>query len=130
MFFDATGTTDTSITGGPTTFQDVTYTWNFGDTGAYGTGTWAYGSNPGKNSKNTATGGTAAHLYVTSGTDTAYTATVTATDGTHTASCQVPVTAYDPAGAKGLCGHQDHVRGGCQYPRCGQRRLPRGGRQS
>src|ERR1700733_14397483 len=28
MFFDATGTTDTSITGNTTTFQDVTYTWN------------------------------------------------------------------------------------------------------
>ena len=59
---------------------------------------------PGHNSKNTATGGIAAHLYVTSGTDTPYTATVTATDGTNTASCQVPVTAYDPSGANGFAG--------------------------
>jgi hypothetical protein len=104
MFFDATGTTDTSITANTTTFQDVTYTWSFGDTGASGTGTWAYGSNPGHNSRNTATGGIAAHLYVTPGVDTAYTATVTATDGTNTASCQIGVTAYDPAGANGFAG--------------------------
>jgi hypothetical protein len=104
VFFDATGTTDTSLTGNTTAFQDVTYTWNFGDTGASGKGTWAYGANAGHNSKNTATGGIAAHLYVTSGTDTPYTATVTATDGTNTASCQVPVTAYDPTGAHGFAG--------------------------
>jgi len=104
VFFDATGTTDTSITGNTTAFQDITYTWNFGDTGASGSGTWTYGANAGHNSKNTATGGIAAHLYVTSGTDTPYTATVTATDGTNTASCQVPVTAYDPAGANGFAG--------------------------
>jgi len=102
MFFDATGTTDTSIAANTTTFQDVTYTWNFGDTGTSGTSTWAYGSNPGKNSRNTATGGIAAHLYVTAGTDTTYAATVTATDGTNTASCSVPVTAYDPSGANGF----------------------------
>ena len=47
VFFDATGTTDSAITGNTTAFQDVTYTWNFGDTGASGTDTWAYGSNPG-----------------------------------------------------------------------------------
>ncbi len=75
MFFDATGTTDTSVTGNATTFQHVTYTWNFGDFGASGMGVWAYGANAGHNSKNTATGGIAAHLYVTPGADTAYTAT-------------------------------------------------------
>src|ERR1700676_1993633 len=37
VFFDATGTTDTSIGGSDKTFRDVTYTWNFGDTGASGT---------------------------------------------------------------------------------------------
>jgi hypothetical protein len=104
MFFDATATTDTSLTGNTTAFQDVTYTWNFGDFGASGTGTWAYGANAGHNSKNTATGGIAAHLYVTPGTDTAYTATVTATDGTNTTSCQLGVTAYDPAGTHGFAG--------------------------
>jgi hypothetical protein len=103
VFVDATSTTDTALTK-TTPFQDVTYTWNFGDAGASGTGTWAYGSNPGRNSKNTATGAVAAHLYVVpdgSG-DTAYTATVTATDGTNTASCKLAVTAYDPAGSNGF----------------------------
>jgi hypothetical protein len=87
-------------------FQDVTYTWNFGDSGSSGTGTWAYGSNPNKNSKNTATGGVGAHLYtVPDGSgDTPYTATVTATDGKNTASCQLGVTAYDASGANGFSG--------------------------
>jgi hypothetical protein len=104
VFFDATGTTDTSLTGNTTAFQDVTYTWKFGDTGASGTGTWAYGSNSGHNSRNSATGGIAAHLYITSGADTPHTATVTATDGTNTATCSLLVTAYDPAGAHGFAG--------------------------
>ena len=104
MFFDATGTTDSAITGNTTAFQDVAYTWNFGDANASGTGTWKYGSNAGRNSKNSATGGVAAHLYVTPGADTAYTVTVTANDGTHTTSCQLGVTAYDPAGANGFAG--------------------------
>ncbi len=104
VFFDATGTTDSAITGNTTAFQDVTYTWNFGDTGASGTDTWAYGSNPGHNSRNSATGGVAAHLYVTTGVDTAYVATVTAHSGSNTASCQLGVTAYDPARSNGFAG--------------------------
>ena len=104
MFFDATGTTDSSINANTTTFQDVAYSWNFGDANPSGTGTWKYGSNGGHNSKNTASGGVAAHLYVTPGADTAYTVTVTANDGTNTASCQLGVTAYDPAGSNGFAG--------------------------
>src|SRR5882762_2967002 len=104
VFFDATGTTDTALTGKTTAFQDVTYSWNFGDTGASGTDTWAYGSNRGHNSRNTATGGVAAHLYDTPGVDTAYVVTVTAHNGTNTASCQLGVTAHDPAGANGFAG--------------------------
>ena len=104
VFFDATGTTDSAITGNTTAFQDVTYTWNFGDTGASGTETWAYGSHPGHNSRNSATGGVAAHLYQTVGVDTAYVATVTAHSGSNTASCQLGVTAYDPAGSHGFAG--------------------------
>ena len=72
---------------GKTAFQDVSYTWNFGDFGASGTDTWAYGANRGHNGRNTATGGVAAHLYVTPGADTAYTVTVTAHNGSNTASC-------------------------------------------
>ena len=104
VFFDATGTTDASLSGNSTTFQDVTYTWNFGDTGASGTNTWAYGANAGNSSRNSASGGVAAHLYVTPGADSAYTVTVTANDGTNTASCQLGVTAYDPSGSNGFAG--------------------------
>jgi hypothetical protein len=104
VFFDATGTTDSSLTGSATAFRDVTYTWNFGDSNASGTDTWTYGSNKGRNSRNSATGGVAAHLYVTPGTDTAYTVTVTAHSGANSASCQLGVTAHDPAGANGFAG--------------------------
>jgi hypothetical protein len=103
-FFDATGTTDTSLPEHTTAFQDVTYSWNFGDTGASGSGTWKYGSNAARNSMNSATGGIAAHLYIANGKDTQYTARVTATDGTNTASCQLVLTAYDPSGANGFPG--------------------------
>jgi hypothetical protein len=104
VFFDATGTTDSSITGNTTAFQDVSYSWNFGDTSASGADTWSYGSNAGRNSKNTATGGVAAHLYVTPGVDTAYVVTVTAHNGSNTASCQLGVTAHDPTSANGFPG--------------------------
>jgi hypothetical protein len=104
VFYDATATTDSSITGDTTVFQDVNFTWNFGDGGASGTSAWAYGSRPGINSRNVATGGVAAHLYITQGSDTTYTATVTAFDGTNTASCTLGVTAYDPSGSHGFSG--------------------------
>ena len=104
VFFDATGTTDTSMSGSGKTFRDVAYTWNFGDTGASGTDTWAYGANRGHNSRNTAIGGVAAHLYVTPGVDSAYVVTVTAHAGSNTASCQLGVTAHDPARANGFAG--------------------------
>ena len=105
VFFDATGTTDSAVKANASAFQDVQYSWDFGDTGASGTGgTWGYGSNPGRNSKNTASGGVAGHLYMTSGSDHSYTITVTANDGTNKASCQLGVTAYDPAGANGFAG--------------------------
>jgi hypothetical protein len=104
VFFDATGTTDSSLTANTTAFQDVTYSWDFGDAGASGSGTWKYGSNAGKSSMNAATGGVAAHLYITSGKDTPYTASVTATDGTNKASCHLALTATDPSGANGFPG--------------------------
>jgi hypothetical protein len=101
-FFDATATTDTAAA--RSVAQDVSFNWTFGDTGASGTGTWAYGSNPGVNSMNVGSGISTAHLYRTAGADTSYTATVTATDGTNTASCSLGVTAYDPNGANGFPG--------------------------
>jgi len=105
-FFDATGTTSSAVRSGGTSFQDVSYSWNFGDTGVSGSGTWAHGSHAGHNGKNTATGGVAAHLYITNGGDTTYPVTVTAYDGTNTASCSLGVTAYNPAGANGFPGNQ------------------------
>jgi hypothetical protein len=104
VFFDATGTTDSSISANTSAFQNVTYTWNFGDTNPSGTDTWPHGANAGRNSRNTATGGVAAHLYVTTGGDSAHTVTVTAHDGANTASCQLGVTAHEPSGSNGFPG--------------------------
>jgi hypothetical protein len=101
-FFDATATTDSAVA--MSVAQDVTFKWSFGDTGASGSGKWAYGANPSVNSMNSASGIVAAHLYRTAGSDTTYTATVTATDGTNTASCNIRVTAYDPDGSNGFPG--------------------------
>src|SRR5258708_24370816 len=53
---------------------------------------------PGVNARNKATGGIAAHLFITEGRDTKYTATVTVKNGTSTAVCGVGVTVYDPSG--------------------------------
>lgn len=101
-FFDATATRDIATANSVT--QDVVFTWHFGDQGRSGTGSWKYGSNPRGNSKDVGTGIVAAHLYVTAGTDTTYTATVVATDGPHTASCRLGVNVSDPSGAKGFPG--------------------------
>jgi hypothetical protein len=105
IFFDATTTTDTSIVGNTTVFQDVTFSWNFGDTLASGRGTWAYGSNPGGNSMNAATGAIAAHLFRTQGRDTKFTIVLTAKDlAGNTAVCGSGITAFDPNGANGFPG--------------------------
>ncbi len=101
VFFDATASSS-SATAKP--FSHIRYRWDFGDAGASGTGKWAYGSNPGRNSMNTATGAVAAHVYQTPGTDQVYTVTLTASDGTNSASCQMGVTAYDPSGSSGYPG--------------------------
>jgi hypothetical protein len=105
IFFDATTTTDSTIVGNTSVFQDVTFTWNFGDTLASGRGTWAYGSNPGVNSMNVATGGVAAHLFITQGRDTKFTVTVTAQDAAgNKAVCGLAVTAFEPTGTNGFSG--------------------------
>lgn len=96
-FFDATATTDSATLGGANTpFQDITYTWEFGDGLHSGTRTWAFGSNPNRNSRNAATGAVASHLYVTEGKNKNYTAIVTANDGTNIAQCGIGVQATDP----------------------------------
>ncbi len=100
VFFDATGTTDPTKTTRP--FHDLQYTWTFGDPA--GGATWANGSNPGKNSRNQATGPVAAHVFETPGT---YTVTATVTDGTNQASFKTTITVTDPnvvfKGANTIC---------------------------
>lgn len=99
VFFDASATTDAGITTRP--FHDLEYTWNFGDSSA---GTWANGAWPGVSSKNSATGPVAAHVFETPGT---YTVSVTAFDGTHTATTNTTITVQDPntvfAGTNTIC---------------------------
>jgi hypothetical protein len=102
VFFDASGTTDSAVK--TSVSQDVRFSWSFGDGGASGTGKWVYGSNAGANSTNAGNGIVAAHLYRTAGSDQSYTATVTANDGTNTASCSLGVTAYEPNGPNGFPG--------------------------
>jgi len=75
VFFDASATTATATT---RPFHDLEYQWNFGDAGS---GTWGQGTRPGVNSRNTATGPVAAHVYESPGL---YTVTLTVKDGTNT----------------------------------------------
>lgn len=123
VFFNATGTTDSNTLGGANNpFQDVTYSWDFGDSGASGTGTWSYGANPGGNSMNTATGAIASHLYIVPDGqgDTQFTAKLTAKDGANTVVCAAPViTVYDGSGSNGfpttatVCVFNTSVGSGC-----------------
>ncbi|MGE3532888.1 MAG: PKD domain-containing protein [Steroidobacteraceae bacterium] len=86
VFFDATATTHANPL--VKTFHDIQYQWNFADAGS---GNWTNGSRLG--SRNTATGPLAAHVFEAAGT---YNVTVTAFDGTNTATCQVQVVVDDP----------------------------------
>src|SRR5438309_1319360 len=108
VFFDATGTTDSSETSSP--FHDLDYAWNFGDPGA---GTWAYGSGNSvdscgggmggqqsycgaiwNTSKNLAYGATAAHVFEAPGN---YLVTLTVTGPSGPVSTQTTITVQDPA---------------------------------
>ncbi len=102
VFFDATGTSS-GATESP--FRHIFYEWNFGDQGESGSEPWAFGSNPGRNSMNAATGAVAAHTYVTLQSDKSYEVSVKAYDGTNLATCRLNVTAYAPSGANGFPGH-------------------------
>jgi hypothetical protein len=126
VFFDATGTTDRSTAGGTTPFQEVFFTWNFGDPNSSGTGVWPYGSNAGHNSKNGATGAVAAHLYRTTGTDANYVVSVSAYDGANRASCQLTVSAYDPAGVHGFANKRTTCVAAVDKPKPGHDGCPAG----
>ncbi len=99
VFFDATGTTDPTMTSRP--FHDLEYTWDFGDPSS---GTWANGAQPNVSSKNTATGPVSAHVFETPGT---YTVTLTAFDGVNTNTTNTTITVDDPdvvfAGTNTIC---------------------------
>lgn len=109
VFFDASSTTDAGVTARP--FHDLEYTWNFGDPGS---GTWAYGARPGVNSRNSASGPVASHVFETPGT---YTVTLTAFDGTHSANTSTTITVTDPAtvfaGANTICFSTSGTFTGC-----------------
>jgi len=75
-------------------FHDVEYRWNFGDT-ANPTATWNYGSNPGMNLKNEATGPIAAHVYEEPGIYTV-TCTIWAGEETYTLQSTTEITVTDP----------------------------------
>lgn len=91
VFFDCAGTTATGVSNG---FTQLKYTWNFGDDD---TALWAYGSEAGSGSilekKNRALGPVAGHVYETAGT---FTATLSVTDGTNTATKTFSITVTDP----------------------------------
>src|SRR5437773_2944869 len=94
VFFDATGTT-ANATSRP--FHELEYRWDFGDPGS---GSW---STTGL-SKNSTTGGVAAHVFEVPGT---YTVSLTATDGTSIAGSSVQITVQNPdlvfAGGNTVC---------------------------
>jgi hypothetical protein len=107
VFFDCTATTDSAtLPGANNVFQDVAFLWNFSDTNLISGGqNWSFGSRSAFMPKNVATGAIAAHLYDTRGSgDKAYTAIVTANDGTNTATCGLSITVFDPNGSNGFPG--------------------------
>ena len=80
IYFDATGTTS-QATARP--FDEIQYTWNFGESTGPGVAKWSQGANAGVASRNADRGPIAGHVYETPGT---YTATLTAFDGVNSAS--------------------------------------------
>jgi len=93
-------------------YHCIQYTWNFGDPSA---GTCTTGAG-GQNSKNAAVAPVAAHVYETHSA-TPYTVTVTAFDGTTTATATVSITTLDPevvyAGTNTVCFFNSAVGTGC-----------------
>ena len=109
VFFDTSGTVS-STTAKP--FHDIEYRWNFGESSGPGVGPWSQGSGAGKNSRNTATGPLAAHVYEVPGTYT-----VSVSEATDAASYQCQITVQDPdvvfAGSKTTCFSTSGLFQGC-----------------
>lgn len=78
VFFDARDSTSTA-TSAP--FHEIDFTWDFGDPS--GGAAWTYGARTSSGSRNIAKGPVAAHIFENAGS---YTVTLTAFDGTNTAS--------------------------------------------
>jgi len=108
VFFDASGTTDASVTTRP--FHDLEYRWDFGDAAGSpvkGT-TWSTGSQltlatcsaPYNGCRNNASGAVAAHVYESAGT---YTATLSVFDGTNTTAKTTTITVTDPSTLTTAC---------------------------
>jgi len=97
VLFDASSSTDPTQTSYP--FEELDYSWNFGDPGA---GTWSYGFNT---SKDKAYGPIAAHVFETPGTYVVN-LTVQGSSGSVTAT-PVTITVSDPnvvfAGTNTIC---------------------------
>jgi len=98
VFFDAGGTTDTSVTSRP--FHDLDYRWDFNDaTGSPVSGaTWGTGAGAGVNSRNTAMGPVAGHVFERPGT---YIVGLSVFDGVNTAIADTTITVGDPDDATG-----------------------------
>ena len=114
VFFDASGTTDASVTSRP--FHDLEYRWDFGDPlGSPVSGTtWATGSGAGSNSRNAALGPVAAHVFEVPGT---YTVALSVFDGINSANAETTVTVSDPeavfAGTSTVCFSASGTFTGC-----------------
>jgi len=106
-FFDATGSTDTTVTGNASVFEQDVFTWNYNDTSPVsGAGIWPFGSGSAWNGKNISTGADGAHMYYTDGSGNEnFQSTVTMTNPSgDTVSCVVGGTVLDPEGADGFPG--------------------------
>ena len=107
VFFDATATTSSATT---RPFHDVQYSWNFGDPTVGGL-TWGTGSKIGVSRRDLAKGPVAGHVFepgtaeYSSGFVTRN-VTLTAFDGTDTASCSIPITINDPDLAAQFAGNR------------------------
>ena len=127
VFFNATTTIDAAVGPNSSVFQDVTFTWDFNDHGSSGAGSWDYPAKSLYASKNVATGGVAAHLYIPTGGDTKYEPTVTARDSKgNIATCKLSVTAYDPAGPHGFPGKATTCVAAATKPVAGVDGCPKG----
>jgi hypothetical protein len=109
VFFDASDTVDPGVTARP--FHELEFRWDFGDAAD---ARWARGSNAGSNSKNTASGAVAAHVYESAGT---FKVSLRVDDGAavtqRTATISVAAADAVFAGSRTVCFSSDDDFTGC-----------------